>query len=177
MDHHALGTRSRLATALLIASLVSLPTLLHAGDAPAKRTLGARFSELHGQKLANAQREVEMFVRFDQPSVAELNIESLRANGSFASPAEQKAQAARVSQQQAAMRDSLASHGAKILSGQRVGANGVRVLVRPASIETLRALPGVRSVGRVQTFTRTTSTACRGSARRLSGHRPAAAKA
>jgi minor extracellular serine protease Vpr len=152
MDHHALGTRSRIATALLFASLVSMPTLLAAADSPAKRTLGARFTELHGQKIANSQRQVEMFVRFDQLSVAELNLESLRANGSFASPADQKAQAARVSQQQAAMSDSLASHGAQILSHQRVGANGVRVLVSAASVATLRALPGVRSVARVQTF-------------------------
>src|SRR5262245_26471958 len=144
MDHHALGTRSRIATALLFASLVSMPTLLSAADAPAKRNVAARFSELRGQQLANAQRQVEMFVRFDQPSVAELNVASLRANGSFASAADQKAQAARVSQQQAAMSGSLASHGAKILSSQRVGANGVRVLVSMDSIATLRALPGVR---------------------------------
>jgi subtilisin family serine protease len=152
MDHHALGTRSRIATALLIASLVSLPTLLQAAETSVKRTFNARYSALHGQKLDNIRREVEMFVRFDQPSVAELNVASLHANGNFASPAEQKAQAARVSQQQAAMSDALASHGAKILSHQRVGANGVRVLVSADSVETLRALPGVRSVARVQTF-------------------------
>ena len=103
MDHHALGTRSRIATALLIASLVALPTLLQAAETSVKRTFNARFSELHGQKI-DARREVEMFVRFDQLSVAELNVASLHANGNFASPAEQKAQAARVSQQQAARR-------------------------------------------------------------------------
>src|SRR5262249_21743512 len=150
MDHHALGTRSRIATALLIAALVSTPTLLQAANTPAKRTLATRFSELHGQKLNDTRRQVEMFVRFDQQSVAELNFASLQAKGSFASPTEQKAQAARVSQQQAAMSDSLASHGARILSHQRVGANGVRVLVNASSIEALRALPGVRSVARVQ---------------------------
>jgi minor extracellular serine protease Vpr len=150
MDHHALGTRSRLATALLVASLVSLPTLLHAANTPVKRSLGARFSELHGQKIANGLRDVEVFVRLDQPSVAELNISSLRASGAFASSSEQRAQAARVSQQQATMSESLAAQGAKILSRQRVGANGLRVVVKPSQIETLRALPGVRSVGRVE---------------------------
>ena len=149
MEHHALGTRSRLATALLVASLVSLPTLLQAANTPVKRSLGARFSELHGQKIANGLRDVEVFVRLDQPSVAELNISSLRASGAFASSSEQRAQAARVSQQQATMSESLAAQGAKILSRQRVGANGLRVVVKPSQIETLRALPGVRSVGRV----------------------------
>lgn len=155
MDHHALGTRSRLATVLLTATLVSLPTLLQAaGNPPAKRSLGARFTELHGQKLANARRDIEVFVRLDQPSVAELNIESVRNSGAFASSQAQKAQAARVSQQQATMSESLASHGARILSRQRVGANGLRVMIKPAAIETLRALPGVRSVGRVEIHTR-----------------------
>jgi minor extracellular serine protease Vpr len=150
MDHHALGTRSRIATVLLTATLVTLPTLLQAGNAPAKRSQPTRFSELHGQKLANPQREIEVFVRFDQPSVAELNVEKLRATGAFASSSEQKAQAARVSQQQAAMSDALANHGARVLSRQRVGANGVRVMLRPDAIEGLRATPGVRSVGRVE---------------------------
>ena len=152
MDHHALGTRSRIATALLVASLVALPTWLQAAETSVKRSFNERFSGLHGQTLDNIRRQVEMFVRFDQPSVSELNVATLQATGNFASPAEQQAQAARVSQQQAAMSDSLASHGAKILSQQRVSANGVRVLVSADAVESLRALPGVRSVARVQTF-------------------------
>lgn len=139
-----------MATALLIASLVSLPTFLQAANTPVKRSLSARFSELHGQKIVNGQRNVEVFVRLDQPSVAELNVESLRTRGTFASSAEQRAQAARVSQQQATMSESLAANGAKILSRQRVGANGLRVVVKPADIEALRAIPGVRSIGRVE---------------------------
>jgi minor extracellular serine protease Vpr len=150
MYHHALGTRSRLASVLLTATLVLLPTLLQADNAPVKSSLGARFAELHDRKLGRAQRNIEVFVRLDQPSVAELNIRSLQTSGAFASPQEQKAQAARVSQQQMSMSESLASHGAKILSRQRVGANGLRVAVKPTDIEALRALPGVRSVGRVE---------------------------
>jgi minor extracellular serine protease Vpr len=150
MDHHALGTRSRMATVLLTATLVSLPTLLQAGNAPVKRSASAQFSELHGRAVGNPQQDIEVFVRLDQPSVAELNVEAVRTTGEFASTQDQKAQAARVSQQQAAISDSLAGHGATILSRQRVGANGLRIKVKASEIENLRAMPGVRSVGRVE---------------------------
>ena len=76
MVHHALGTRSRLATALLIASFVSLPTLLQAGNAPVKRNVDASHSKLHGTPLADRNGRVQVFVRLAEPAVAELNAES-----------------------------------------------------------------------------------------------------
>src|SRR5262245_50013807 len=50
------------------------------------------------------------------------------------------------------MRSAIESYGAKELSALKIGANGVRVLVDEDQIENLRALPGVRSVGRVTKF-------------------------
>lgn len=109
-----------------------------------------RSLKFHGTKITDEQGRVEVFVRLDQPAVAELNAASISANGQFAPAAEQRAQAAKVSAQQAQMRNVIAGQGAEILSAQRVGANGFRVKVRPTEIAHLRALPGVRSVGRVE---------------------------
>lgn len=94
--------------------------------------------------------KVEVFVRLDEPSVAETNVAALESTGEFAPTAMQKAQAARVTSQQQTMRSTITSAGAEILSAQRVGANGFRVRVKPADISALRGLPGVLSVGRVK---------------------------
>ena len=109
--------------------------------------------KLHGQAVADSQQRVQVFVQLDQPAVAELNAQSLEAQGTFASASDQRAQAARVSEQQASFRSLLASHGAEILSTKRVAANGFRVKVRASEVAALRTLPGVRSVGRVEIHT------------------------
>jgi subtilisin family serine protease len=100
--------------------------------------------------LEASQEEVEVFVRLSTPAVSELNAASIAVNGSYASPDAQKAQAARVDAEQAAFRGVLDSLGATELSTQRVGANGIRVLVQAGQMATLEAMPGVRSVGRVE---------------------------
>ena len=99
------------------------------------------------------QEPVEVFIQLSEPSVAELNARTYPSTGRFASSADQQRQAAAVDAQQAAFRPQLASFGATELSTQRVGANGMRVLVEAGQIEALRSLPGVRSVGRVETHT------------------------
>ncbi len=137
---------------LTIASLASLPLLVHAANTPIQRPATLNSTALHLSPLSLRDGQVEMFVRFDQPSVAELNIDSLRQTNAMASPEAQKAQAARVSAQHEAMRSTLESFGAKILSHQRVGANGVRVMMPASQINALRAVAGVRSVGRVVTY-------------------------
>ena len=97
----------------------------------------------------NANAPVEVFVRLSTPSVAELNVESVRATGDLASDQAQAAQVAAVTAEQAGMRGTLAAHGATLLSSLRVGANGLRVRIAASEIENIKALPGVRSVGRV----------------------------
>src|SRR6185436_11075202 len=96
--------------------------------------------------------KVEVFIRLSQPSVAELNAQVMRTTGDLASDEAQKAQANAVTAEQASMRSAIEAYGAKELSALKVGANGVRVLVDESQIENLRALPGVRSVGRVTKF-------------------------
>lgn len=91
-----------------------------------------------------------MFVRFDEPAVAELNAESLKSTGNFASPQAQRAQAQRVTDQQTRFRSLLSGRGVDVLSAQRVGANGFRVLARPADVASLRSLAGVRSIAPVE---------------------------
>ena len=101
--------------------------------------------------LEASQEEVEVFVRLSTPAVSELNAASIVANGSYASPEAQRAQAASVDAEQAAFRGVLESLGATELSTQRVGANGIRVRVQAGQVAALEAMPGVRSVGRVET--------------------------
>ena len=113
-------------------------------------TIGA---ERIGERLAAPDSEIEVFLRLDAPSVAELNIQALRATGKYASSEAQKAQAARVEVQQASFRQLLANYDATELSALRVGANGLRVRVPASELSGLRALPGVKSVGRVELHT------------------------
>ena len=101
--------------------------------------------------LDDSQEQVEVFIRLSTPSVSELNAVSYSRDGSYASPEAQKAQAARVDAEQAAFRATLAAFGATELSAQRVGANGLRVTVPAGQLDSLKALPGVRSVGKVVT--------------------------
>ncbi len=100
-----------------------------------------------------AQGDVEYFIQLDTPSVAEINAASYNSTRQLASRAAQQRQAALVDAQQAAFRAQLASFGATELSAQRVGANGFRVSVDAGQLEALRALPGVRTVGRVERHT------------------------
>jgi len=124
-----------------------------ADDLQLRRPPIARDQSLHGTISGTNRRLVEYFVRLDEPSVAELNAASVAQSGEFASSGAQKAQAERVSAQQAAFRAALEGAGARILSSQRMGANGFRVSAPGSSIATLRALPGVRSVGKVVVHT------------------------
>jgi subtilisin family serine protease len=98
-----------------------------------------------------SQEQVEVFVRLSTPSVSELNATSYASNGRYASRDAQLAQAARVDAEQAAFRGVLDSLGATELSTQRVGANGFRVLLQAGQVASLSGMPGVRSVGRVET--------------------------
>jgi len=174
MKTDLLRSRVRASVRLLTAvSLAGLPLLSHAQNQPftphvqnqpftphlqnqpftphARPAIGAN-SSLHLVPLTPHAGAVELFVRLDQPSVAELNLSALDATGEIATPEAQKAQAARVSAQQTALRSAIESTGARILSTQRVGANGYRVSVDASQLSALRAIPGVRSVGRVQQF-------------------------
>jgi minor extracellular serine protease Vpr len=143
---------SRSASLVFTFVLATLAIQAGAANGPmrAKRLVSNANQKLHLTPLRNATREIEVFVRLDEPAVAELNAQSMEATGQFATPDAQKSQAARVSAQQNAFKPTLQSMGARILAAQRVGANGFRVLVRPAEISSLRTMPGVRSVGRVE---------------------------
>src|SRR4051812_7546396 len=111
-----------------VATLASLPLLTHAANQPIHRPISLADSKFHLQALQQSAM-VERFVQLDEASVAELNIKHLEQAGSFASSDEQKAQAAKVSAQQGSFRSQLEAMGAKILSSQRVGANGLRIAV------------------------------------------------
>jgi subtilisin family serine protease len=102
--------------------------------------------------LRNPNAQIEVFVRLSTPSVAELNVQSVRATGELASDEAQKAQAAAVEAEQAATRPAISALGGRQLSSLKVGANGMRVRIAASELESLRALPGVRSVGRVVKF-------------------------
>ena len=144
-------TRSRIATMLLTATFVAAPAITQGADTVRKPTIDAsRSLQLHGTPLADKYGRVQVFVRLAEPAVAELNAQSLSATGAYASSAAQRAQAKRVSDEQARFRPALEGLGAQILAAQRVGANGFRVKVRAGDVATLRSMQGVRSVGRVE---------------------------
>jgi len=105
---------------------------------------------LHRAPLPEGSRRVEVFVRLSTPAVSELNAQSIAATGQMASGEAQRAQAAKVGAEQAAIRGQLIGLGAQELSALRVGANGIRIRVPANQLENLKALPGVRSVGRVE---------------------------
>lgn len=139
---------------LLTATFVAVPAITQGADAKVRRNIDASNSlKLHGTPLTDQNGQVEVFVRLGEPAVAELNAQSLSATGSYASAEAQRAQARRVTDQQARFRPMLEGLGAQILSSQRVGANGFRVNVRASDVATLRAMPGVLSVGRVERHT------------------------
>ena len=153
MGQHSFASRSKIAVLFVMAALVAAPAITLGGSPGKRKNIDpSRSISLHGTKLSGDRGEVQVFVRLDEPAVAELNAESLSSTGAYASPAAQRAQAARVSQQQARFRTTLDSLGARVLSAQRVGANGLRVNVKASELAALRAMPGVRSVGRVHRY-------------------------
>lgn len=134
---------------LLACTLLCLSALSQAAG-PVKRSIPLDSSNIHRVPLVGGPPEIEVFVRLDEPAVSELNISSLEQTGKFASPEAQKSQAAKIAGQQANFRSILQSHGARILSSQRVGANGFRIRIRASELTSLSNTPGVRSVGRVE---------------------------
>src|ERR1700716_4302544 len=107
-------------------------------------------SPLNRISLRGDAAQIEVFVQLDTPSVAELNISTMQATGALASSEIQRNQAAQVDAQQSVFRQSLASLGATELGALRVGANGLRLRINTDQLDTLKSLPGVRTVGRVQ---------------------------
>src|SRR5689334_7814736 len=105
MAQHVFVTRSRFAAMLLTATFVAAPAVTQGADTIRKRSVDASSSlKLHGTPLADKYGRVQVFVRLAEPAVAELNAQSLDATGAFASPAAQRAQAKRVSDEQARFR-------------------------------------------------------------------------
>jgi subtilisin family serine protease len=139
---------ARIACAVSSFAFLILATNVNAADSRARqRALDPKTVQLPARSDPN--HEIEVFVRLDEPAVAELNLQTLEQTGRFAAQDQQKSQAARVTAQQSAFKPSLQSLGARVLSAHRVGANGFRVLVKPSELAQLKRLPGVRSVGRV----------------------------
>ena len=94
-------TRSRIATMLLTATFVAAPAITQGADNVRKHTIdGSHSLRLHGTPLTDKYGRMQVFVRLAEPAVAELNAQSLSTTGAYASPAEQRAQAKRVSDEQ-----------------------------------------------------------------------------
>ncbi|MDX2418632.1 MAG: S8 family serine peptidase [Xanthomonadales bacterium] len=136
--------------AIILGTSMFLP-VAQAGDLMQKKQVNSR-PIAKGQISApqhSLSGEVEVFVRLDIPSVAELNIDSMKRTGKMADKNSQKRQAGKVTAQQKKMLKSLSKYGAQEQSSLRVGANGIRIKVDAASLANIRAIPGVRSVSPV----------------------------
>jgi len=138
------------ACSIILGTSLLLP-VAHAGDTIQKNNSNSR--PVNKGELIAPQRslsgEVEVFVQFDVPSVAEFNIDSIKHTGKMANSKSQKKQAEKVTAQQNDMKSILDTFGAKEESSLRAGANGVRIKVDANSIAAIRALPGVRTVSPV----------------------------
>ena len=151
METIASRLRWKIAALLTAAAIVAVPAMTQAANKARLRSSDvSRSHALHGTQIADRQGRIQVFVRLDEPAVAELNAQSMEATGSFASPEAQRAQAQRVSAQHSRFKPQITGRGLEILSAQRVGANGFRVKGRPADIAALRSMPGVRSVAPVK---------------------------
>ncbi len=137
--------------ATLAMSLTIFLPFAQAGDLIQKKQVNSRPTAKG--KITAPQRslsgEVEVFVRLDVPSVAELNIDSMKRTGKMADKSTQRKQARKVTAQQKKILKTLSSYGAKEQSSLKVGANGIRIKVDAASLAEIRALSGVRSVSPV----------------------------
>jgi hypothetical protein len=125
-----------------VSVLIALSTAASSGLAVAANNLkDIKLSEPRG---------IDVFVRLQTPSVAEVNAEALRSKGSFREAATQRKHAARITQEQTDFDVRLRGMGLDPKHAQRVGANGLRVRASAAQIAQLRGLPEVRSVGKIE---------------------------
>jgi len=143
--------------AVLMVIMIGAPPLAVGGGQPIaslasrdlpKAALGSGFTP-----AALSDRDVEVFIQLDIPSVSEYNLNNGRHVGSLLSKKQQRGQAARIDQQQEQMRNAMAPFGATELGSLRVGANGSRWKVKSSDLASIRLLPGVKSVARVTSHT------------------------
>jgi subtilisin family serine protease len=153
MDQDSLGPLYAAVLGIALAASITTPRLTWAAEAAPRGRNLSQSLRLHGKKVTDDQGRIQVFVRLDEPAVAELNAQSMESSGKFAPPDAQRAQAARVTEQQTRMKSLIAGQGADILSSQRVAANGLRIRISPAQLGSLRNLPGVLSIGRVEIHT------------------------
>jgi subtilisin family serine protease len=153
MDQDSLGPLYAAVLGIALAASIATPRLTWAAEAAPRGRNLSQSLRLHGKKVTDDQGRIQVFVRLDEPAVAELNAQSMESSGKFAPTDAQRAQAARVTEQQARITSLIAGQGAEILSSQRVAANGLRIRISPTQLGSLRAIPGVRSIGRVEIHT------------------------
>lgn len=110
---------------------------------------GAMAQDLRETALAAAPQE-EIFVQLQTPSVAEYNLTALQATGVLPDGEAQRAHAARVVAEQREVESQLAALGATKLFAHKVGANGIAVRIDRSQMQSLRQLPGVRTIGPVE---------------------------
>lgn len=99
------------------------------------------------------EREIEVFIRMEEPSVAEYAIQSMQKGQGRPDRSAQVLHARKLSDRHAELRKALKALGAKERAALRVGANGLRALVKVRDLPSLRALPGVVSVAPVERHT------------------------
>ncbi|MEL7451310.1 MAG: S8 family serine peptidase, partial [Pseudomonadota bacterium] len=103
------------------------------------------------KRAPSANDQIEVFVQFERPSVAEFRAQYLENVGHPPSRQMQIAYAKHLRDQQASFRPMVRAYASKELSSMQVGANGIRLRTTPANMQRLRGLPGVKSVARVTT--------------------------
>ncbi len=103
-------------------------------------------------RITDIRKEIDIFVRLDEPAVTEFVAKEVRLGRGEPSAQERRAQARRVSAQQERLVDDLERLGAEVESRMRVAANGLRVKARVLDMPKLADLPGVVSVAPVTLF-------------------------
>jgi len=135
-------------TVTAVAAAQGNPTIDRTDPQMADRSL-----TISGSPAVDLDEVIEVFVQLDGPSVAAYVAEQVDLGNGKPSPAQQRAYANQIANQQAAFRADLAAAGATELSALQVGANGFRVTAQVRDIAALSQLDGVATVAKVTQHT------------------------
>ncbi|MDE2196758.1 MAG: S8 family serine peptidase [Gammaproteobacteria bacterium] len=149
---------SRTGAALFLGAILgSTPLLVLAGGAAADQPLTrpqayqhlGQSLEASSQRAAILNRNVEVFIHLNEPSVSRFVRNELDAGRAKPGKSEQRAYADRLRAEHEPLRSTLEGMGARIDGVLRVGANGIVASVKLRDLPLIKQLPGVQAVTQV----------------------------
>lgn len=105
--------------------------------------------EFSNTAASRLDQPVEVFVRFAEPSLAEMMVAEEKQLQPRPDQRAQQAYVQNMTRLHDTMRDELQALGAKVQSAMKIAANGMRIKATPKQISRIMQLPGVINVSRV----------------------------